>query len=291
MIDEPSSTERLLPGGLPAITAYLRVLESPVFGSLERYSDDFIRTHRRVLRPYRHRWVEDPLHQWSRQWEYPHVLAAITRLAEEQGKTRIRVLDAGSGLTFFPFYLSERFSPAQVTCCDSDPSLQHLFTEINRQADSAVRFVHADIANTGLGDESCDLIYCISVLEHSRDHEPILDEFHRVLVAGGRLVVTFDVSIDGRAEISVAQAKALLSALSRRFEPIDPDGSRIDENRLHSDDIITTVRAYETKVGLLPWKYPRLWGFLSDFRKFRVPVFSVKNLTIHCATFEKPLSQ
>ena len=66
-----------------------------------------------------------------------------------------------------------------------------------------------------------DVVYCISVLEHTRDYRTILDEFRRVLRPGGRFLLTFDVSVDGRSDIPRPGAADLLRAIEERFVAVD----------------------------------------------------------------------
>ena len=49
-------------------------------------------------------------------------------------------------------------------------------------------------------NESLDVICCISVLEHTDNYGEIVREFARVLKRGGLLVLTFDLSLDGKFE-------------------------------------------------------------------------------------------
>ena len=50
-----------------------------------------------------------------------------------------------------------------------------------------------DIEDTGLGDDSFDLIICNHVLEHVSDYRKALRELHRIVRPGGRVIVSFPV--------------------------------------------------------------------------------------------------
>jgi len=102
---------------------------------------------------------------------------------------KIRILDAGSGCTFFPYYLSYKHPNCVVHCCDYDSSLASIFGEINKRQNAKVEFNMSDLANMGYEDNFFDIIYCISVLEHTRNYEDIIKQFRRVLKLNGRLVV------------------------------------------------------------------------------------------------------
>ena len=93
----------VLDDGIPLLADYQALLQMADFKQLERFSDQFVAETRPFLKDYRRRWVTDPLHQWSRQWEYPYVVARIQALLASQGEKPIRALDVGSGITFLPF--------------------------------------------------------------------------------------------------------------------------------------------------------------------------------------------
>jgi SAM-dependent methyltransferase len=61
-----------------------------------------------------------------------------------------------------------------------------------------VRFVHGSAEDTGLEDESFDVVLILSVLEHTADPERVLAEIARVLRPGGRLALTTDTFDDER---------------------------------------------------------------------------------------------
>jgi hypothetical protein len=67
-----------------------------IFRDMEKFIEFFL--HDDAWRPDVP-WARDPLHQLSRQFEYPY---AFERLLETS-KTGKKVLDAGSGITFFPY--------------------------------------------------------------------------------------------------------------------------------------------------------------------------------------------
>ena len=64
-----------------------------------------------------------------------------------------------------------------------------------------VEFVGADLRKLPQPGNHFDIIYCLSVLEHTRGYPEILLELRRVLRPGGTLVVTFDLSLDGDSDI------------------------------------------------------------------------------------------
>ena len=250
-------------GGLLRVGSYDRLLASERFTAVERFSDAFLEAHRIVLEPYAQKWVEDPLHQWSRQWEYPWVLAAIEATCPAAGA---RWLDAGSGATFFPFLIAERWPGIRVACCDQDATLEPIVASIAASRRAPVAFRAEPLGSVSTPPASFDGIYCISVLEHTHDHEAILDHFRTMLRPGGTLLLTFDVSLDGRSEIAPDGAARLLDAVHARFEPVAAPTSQSFSTALTAPDVLTTAHFLGRRARLLPWRLSRrfrLWSVLT----------------------------
>lgn len=242
--------DKLLYDGIPLEDDYLMLLKSDSFKSMEKFSDAFLAKH---VSHQTRKWVKDPLHQWSRQWEYPYVYNKIKKISEKSGE--IEVLDAGSGITFFPYYLDDALSGLNIFCCDYDASLEGAFTKINLQENKDIRFSQGDLRSLSYKEESFDVIYCISVLEHTNEYEHIIDEFHRLLKPGGSLIITFDVSLDGTRDIAVDEGVRLLEALINRF-PCDSGFSLNLSSKALDADVLTTLKAGKIDSSLLPWKLP-----------------------------------
>jgi len=186
---------------------------------------------------------------WSRQWEYPYLLAHLP-----EPKREFRILDAGSGWRFFAPALARR--GFDVTACDVDRSLNRRYAELARDESLALRFDLEDLGALRYGDESFDLICCVSVLEHTRDHSRIAGELARCLRPGGTLLLTFDVSVRGDREIPVAGARALIDTLESVLEPIYAFEDRLllDEAALEAHtDLLRTEWFRREQPELLPW--------------------------------------
>ena len=242
-------------GGIPCEVDYNLLVESDEFREMEVFSSRFLTTNQSILERYAKKWVGDPLHQWSRQWEYPFVFSRLESSLVTTAKPR--VLDAGSGVTFFPHYVKHKIESAEVHCCDSDESLAAIYHAINDGAKNGVKFSPADMRKAPYQADWFDVIYCVSVLEHTKDYEEIIDDFHRTLKPGGKLIVTFDISLDGTRDISPARAVKLLYALNKKFDNDDGSGSGLTTD-ISNADIFTTMSAKKIDANLLPWKYPAI---------------------------------
>lgn len=281
-----------LPQGPPPADDYRALVEHRSFKRMEAFSDAFIGRHGKTLAGYGRRWVADPFHQWSRQWEYPFVHAALRKAAANRGEGPFRVLDAGSGATFFPWYIAADVEGAEVTCCDRDPSLPELFDTVNRTEGTAIEFLACDLARTGIGEGSRDAVYAISVLEHSEDREPVVRELARLLKPGGILVVTFDISLDGLGEIVPEELDGMVGALGRVLAATDGRALErlLDREELRRPDLVTTTAAGLAR-DLLPWRHPLLSTLAAALRRGRLPRRIVREFTFSCHVFRKPAGE
>jgi len=197
-----------------------------------------------------------PRLDWSRQWEYPYVLANLP--ANASGR---RVLDAGSGYRFFAPLLARR--GFVVDACDLDASIGPKYDEIAARYDVAIEFTQQNLAKMTYADSSFDYICCISVLEHTRAPSEIVREFKRCLKPGGSLLLTFDVSVHGDRDIPVAAARELVDLLEAELDPATPFEGRdwLDPGALQeAEDALRTEWFRRHQPELLPWRFvSRAW--------------------------------
>jgi SAM-dependent methyltransferase len=109
--------------------------------------------------------------------------AALSLLGDVAG---LRVLDAGCGAGAHAALLVER--GATVTGVDQSAAMIEIASE--RLSENA-RFLQADLGEPlPFQDGLFDAVLASLVMHYLRDWEPTLRELHRVLVPGGRLVVS-----------------------------------------------------------------------------------------------------
>lgn len=275
-----------IPPGIPFVKDYLSLIASEDYRTIETFSDLFLERHKAVFREYARKWLFDPFHTYNRQWEYPYVYQQIKGHLGSRQPGKVDILDAGSGVTFFPYFVRETFKDAFVTCCDRDPGLQRLFERVKGDQDR-IAFRVEDLRSFKLSDNSFDIIYCISVLEHTDRYEGIVKEFKRILRPGGILIITFDVSLKGKEDIPPEKAERLLGILSDYFQPADKGDSQAMGTAVRADGILTTDYIKGYKKELLPWKHPFLSLMKSALMRGYVPMGLMKSLTFYCATFRK----
>ena len=237
--------------GVPLQDEYDTVLRSPSFREMVVFSEEFLARNRDVLAGYTAKWgADNPLQSWSRQWEYPYVFGKVAEVV--RARPHARILDAGSGATFLPFHLRRSFEGTTVACCDTDETLTDVFLVTQPKHGRRHRVLdRGHQVPLPYDDRSFDLVYCISVLEHTDSYEEILAEFSRVS-DGGRLTITFDVSLDGTRDIRMEELDRMLNALAVVFE-MGADLRGTVRAQLSRPGIVTT-RAVDG--DLLPWRGP-----------------------------------
>ena len=173
---------------------------------------------RRNLYPSDYPWPRDPLHTWSRLWEYPYVRQHLADFMRSRlsGSKRPVVVDFGSGITFFPWLIAEDIQ-CNVICIDNYESFSEAFEPKNGL--KPVTF----LANNGwelpLGAASVDAVYSVSVLEHVPDCHRLVKEFARVLKPDGLLCITIDIELDPTSSTGLhpASRSQLYCELGKHF--------------------------------------------------------------------------
>lgn len=267
--------------GIPSAADYKALLESSGFKEMENFSRVFIETNKAILHQFLKWSDKNALYSWSRQWEYPYVFDKIA--GEVGGDTRVRILDAGSGITFFPYLLRDKFTNVDVFCCDYSKGLSDIFTRLNEKQKTSIEFSTADLRKLPYCDAFFDIAYCISVLEHTADYETIIAEFHRVVRPGGMLILTFDISLDGTLDIGVDGAAKLLGLLAQRFQC----GAMDVRSLLSGREIWTTIHARKLSPALLPWRIPLL-TYIKNCINNRRLVSWPPPLTFFCLSLKRP---
>lgn len=276
----------MIPSGLMVKDDYFKLLNTEIFKKIETYNDAFLKQNKQNLETYNKTWTFDSFHQWSRQWEYPYFFERIQQFIESRPGEEIKILDAGSGITYFSYFLKEQFPNVQITCIDYDPILPEAYKLVNKTMKSDITFKPMDLREISLGDDSFDLIYCVSVLEHTDNFEKILAHFNRVLKPGGALVLSFDISVNNDFDIPVERAKYLMSEIGRYFKPAASEHFKLkDLDSINSDEVLTTKHFIKYDKSLLPWRKPYK-NFLRLLLKLKRPRF-IYNLACYCGTYTK----
>ena len=202
-------------------------LQTPEYGAifrlLEEVQGEFL-AHETEFRSPEYRWPRDPLHNWSRVWEYPYAYGHLRRYHEEwRGAEQPLVVDLGSGVTFFPFAVARLGYP--VLCLDVDPVCEtdlRRAVEIVPQGAGRVEVALMEDGRLPMANESTDAVYCISVLEHIPDFGKTIAEVARVL-RPGLFILTVDIGMCGWLEIGAERYYAMRPALEHEFQMVYPE--------------------------------------------------------------------
>lgn len=208
-----------------------------IFSVLEGQQSEFI-SQVSEFRSEEYKWPHDPLHCWSRIWEYPYVYYHITKYVKGLAEgSRPVVADVGSGVTFFPFSIAQL--GCDVICTDIDPICEKDILRVRQNVSYSSAKVDFRLINNNrlpFVDDECDAVYCISVLEHIPDFENTVKEIERILKPGGLFLVTCDLDLDpaGNKQLNIDQFERLTSVIGQQFRML------CTERTIHPLDILTT---------------------------------------------------
>jgi ubiquinone/menaquinone biosynthesis C-methylase UbiE len=304
MGNDKTLNTNILNTNIPTLELYTQLTSGTYFQQFLNFSDSFLNRNQKFLVDYFGKWGRDPLNQWSRKWEYPFTYFQIEKIIEEISVSNnhssseeaagnnlhsISILDAGSGITFFPYFLKNYYQNIDITAFDYDESYIPVFRELNETENSIIEFVNGRLDKMPFGNASFDIIYCISTLEHTENYGTILDEFHRVLKPNGKLILTFDVSELDSSDIPVPQANNLHKLILAQFEAhITKELNPISQN-IFQENILTSKWAYKKDPNLI-WNHnvlSKIRYFLGHLLKRHSIRFFPDNLTVFCEVYTK----
>jgi SAM-dependent methyltransferase len=214
-----------------------------LFSEVERYQATFLARHYskfqngEVVVNGKRLYTGDHTYGWSRQYEYPYILA---NMPQQPG----RVLDVGSGFNFLPFYLKEQGH--EVVCVDIEP-LEALYEG------TGVQFKQDNITESKLTGQF-DVIYSVSVLEHIPNREAALANIQRLLADGGRLILTLDCDLGRTAGDSTPTLEEVYYLVNRLNEVFGQPAQPFEFAR--TPDLVTTRQFMGDQQWRLPWRKP-----------------------------------
>lgn len=266
----------LLSGGCPSPESYTALLARPEYLAMRSHSVAFLELNSPELASYGAKWSVNPLEHWSRRWEY----AFATAVVEQQPATTI--LDAGSGLTFFPSYLAMKNPNALVTCADIDSSYIRTFGALGGPGQERCQLLITDVSNLAIKDEAYDVTLCISVLEHMPNFPKAARELGRVTRTGGLVCVTFDLDLrPGAGGISLDGARTLLRELGNIGDPhADYEGLL--------DEVATRKIPVSQKWVKVHDRRERSWADRTKHWLYtNAQLQKLQNLTFFCCTYTR----
>jgi hypothetical protein len=101
------------------------------------------------------------------------------------------------------------------------------------------------------------------------------------------LVLTFDISLDGKFKLSESDARQVGAEVKKRFTVEDGVDLETELKKIHErNGILTTDMVKQTEPDLLPWKWPLLIG-LRDLMNGKGWTGGFKSKTIFCLSAKK----
>lgn len=219
-----------------------------IYRLLENEQSQFLAAEDR-FRSAEYKWPRDPLHTWSRVWEYPYAYYHLQKWRNGKGTaTPLGVVDLGSGVTFFPFSVARL--GYRVTCVDIDPVVNVDLSKAARTIDHRPGHVDCRLCGNSslpLLDGEVDAVYCVSVLEHISNFETTIEEVFRILKPRGMLILTIDMDMSGYVDIGINRYRDLRKCLFEHFDLKEP------EVTVHPLD------ALQPRKGLFPYRTYSTW--------------------------------
>ena len=126
-----------------------------------------------------------------RSW---HIRSELRKLNENGVK---QILDAGSGFGQYSFWMSKKFSQAEILAVDvKEEQVADCNTFFNRIGKSQVKFEVGDLV-TFVQPEKFDLVLCVDVMEHIEEDVQVLTNYCNSLKTGGMLLISTPSNMGG----------------------------------------------------------------------------------------------
>lgn len=220
--------------GMAAISDLHSEHYKDIFTHLESEQKIFL-SHESHFRSANYKWPKDPLHCWSRVWEYPYVYYHLQKIKNlNPSDQKLKVVDFGSGVTFFPFAVAKM--GIDVQCLDIDPVCATDILSATNVVDigpGKVSFSLIEDDKLPVQKNQIDVVYCISVLEHIDNFESTIEQIVEILKPNGILILTIDLDLCGYLDISNERYLNLRESLLKHFEFLEV------EETTHPIDILT----------------------------------------------------
>jgi ubiquinone/menaquinone biosynthesis C-methylase UbiE len=100
-----------------------------------------------------------------------------------------RILDAGCGQGLAFVLLEQHFQPKTIIGVDIDKEEISLASEAAKRCKCEVEFENSTVCNLNIPGSSIDMIFCHQLIHHISDQSTALEEFYRILVPGGLILI------------------------------------------------------------------------------------------------------
>lgn len=207
----------------------LHAIPESLLNEMEAFSDRYLSIAlSNEVWPSEYPWPLDSLRTNTRLWEYPFVLSAINKYAPNKCK----VLDIGSALTFFPYYLVS--SGYEVVFTDVDERMvswsEKIKEALNKNGllsatNNRMQYLIQDVLEPLKITDQVDIVTNISVLEHIPTNmlPKAIDNVYDILNKDGVFICTMDVLVRGKTvyghhPLNTKELHDFLNGISSRFD-------------------------------------------------------------------------
>jgi len=158
------------------------------------------------------------INNWFRRF-YERLYERLQDIGVEEGMT---FLDVGCGLGFYSFPASLLVGKnGSVYALDVSPGYLEWVRKGARKTNRMnIETIRADATNTGLPDDSVDMVFLHLVLHDIQDRKLAMGEFHRILKSSGRLVIDEEdlISIEDIKSLAESQGFELFKCLHKTIQ-------------------------------------------------------------------------
>ncbi|UAJ72564.1 class I SAM-dependent methyltransferase [Synechocystis sp. PCC 7339] len=214
------------------------------------YSDKLSNLHNYLLEncssSYISQYLTGGLKHWSRKWEYPYILANIAQYCREKHEN-LSAFDNACGVNATAYLLAKTGINVTGTDLDDCPAAegvlpsQHFASPEMLNLPGKVSFIKADSLHLPFDDNTFDLSYSISSLEHMPDPVKAVEEMIRVTKHKGLIVFTMDVapyltSFNGESNVNNSNFNEIQNILLDKCSLFSPPKFKIPNEPLSWED-------------------------------------------------------
>jgi len=190
---------------------------------------------------------------WSRVWEFPWMHEAILAYTRQVGPGA-KVLESGSGTTLVPVWLASQ--GMNVTGIDLSgtpaPRWAAMNKVISETGSGSLTFQKGDMLRLDFADNSFDVAFSLSALEHTTSPFDAVLEMLRVVRPGGLIAITCDVAVTGTHGLSQAELNRIQDVLAERADSFLP------HRHTGSGAVLALQATRQKKQGALRYSLRRL---------------------------------
>ncbi|TVR41720.1 MAG: class I SAM-dependent methyltransferase [Bacteroidia bacterium] len=202
-----------------------------------------------------------------------HIHLAIRQFARQNAEADdIRVLDAGSGLGQYSWYVARKYPKWHIEALDiKKEEIESCRRFFKSEGKTNVRFVHGDLLHFVEADKF-DLILSVDVMEHIENDRLVFSNFFRALKPGGMLLVSTP-SDRGGSDVRQSEDDSFIEEHVRDGYSIHEIDEKLKKAGFNKSAITYTYGRPGSIAWRLSMKYPLLMLSMSKAFLLLLPVY------------------